>query len=121
MTKNYPIMVAGLCPDLWRNRITRVVNSGSRGQGTTQIIQQSCSAGDPNKIINGIFVPTIAIPSAGSYGTQFNRDLEGDSAMNSSGATTQNNQGHSHFSATSIRELGKRYYYYYTVENARII
>ena len=114
MTRNYPIMLAGLYPDRWRNRVTRVVNNASNSLVMTRLIQQTCSNGDPNKIVNGIFVPTVEIRSSGSY--NFNHALTGDSSMDSSGNIVSENNTNSHFSATSIRELGKRYYYYYTVE-----
>jgi len=43
----------------------------------------------------------------------FNRRLEGDAVMNTSGNITRENSGNTHFSATSIRELGRRYFYFY--------
>lgn len=59
------------------------------------------------------FVITTAIrPPTASYG--FNHHLEGDSGPDSKGKIREN-RGAVHFSASSNRELGKRYFYFYNM------
>ena len=117
----YPIMLGGLNPDRIVNRITNVpITPYSFFSEMSRIISEVSNEKLPNnKTINpyyipkSIFIPTGALSNTGSY--NFTRKLEGDSNMDASGNIIHNNTGQSHFSATSNRELGKRYFYFYNM------
>lgn len=94
---NVPILMGGLSPDLYRNRVTRVENSSQ--------------AKLMSSFIRDTVVPSIssckfvsAEPMSG-----FNRFLQGNSFMDSRGTIIGRNDN-VHFSATSQREFGKRYF-----------
>lgn len=98
----YPIMLGGLCP-------ARSLSSYSIEM--SRIISEVSNRGDINYISKSIFIPTGALSNTGSY--NFTNKLEGDPDTDASGNITSMNSGVSHFSASSNRELGKRYFYFY--------
>ena len=118
---NVPILVGGLCFDTFRNRITGSVNTTS----SLYTMNNNLST-LPNTISNCKFVRTDPWGGSSPYTTY----LEGDNSTTTTidpitGVTTVtfdppaagvsnygqgNNTGKIHFSATSQRELGRRFY-----------
>jgi len=95
---NVPILLGGLCPETYRNRITgKTTTSGFSNM--TSFIKNTIVP----SISNSYFVSAEPI-------TGFQRYLEGDNVLDSSGNEIQANTGNYHFSADSQREFGKRYY-----------
>jgi hypothetical protein len=97
-SSNVPILMGGICPDVYRNRITGVESPNSAMKAMSYYIRDS-------------IVPTVnncrfvsAEPMTG-----FNRFLQGNSFMSNNGRIIGSNDN-IHFSATSQRELGRRYF-----------
>jgi hypothetical protein len=114
---NFPILVAGMCVGqnyFNNNRITGSHNGREKEGAYTFRINMnsylSTMVTTLNREIRNVrFVPTINIP-----GTPFPNVLQCDSTINSNGRIINENNEENHFSATSQRELGKRFYYYFT-------
>ena len=102
---NIPVLIGGLCPDTYRNRILKKIDKNSNYYKMTRFLEFSVVP----SILNSRFVP--AEPILNSKYTNF---LEGDSLMNSNGEEITKNTGNIHFSATSQREFGKRYHYIFS-------
>jgi hypothetical protein len=98
----YPIMLGGLCP---------ARSASSYSIEMSRIISEVSNRADTNYIPKSIFIPTGALSNTGSY--NFSNKLEGDSIKDVNGNIIELNSGVSHFSASSNRELGKRYFYFY--------
>ena len=93
-----PILMGGLCPDNYRNRVTGVITPNSY-KTMSDLIQNTIVPSIPNCR----FVSTEPTPTFPTY-------LQGDAQMNASGNIVAQNQQNIHYSATSLRELGKRYF-----------
>ena len=106
---NVPILMGGLCPDGYRsNRGPTATTDTSRNMYLMNILMRDTitNRAHANYIANTYYVSTD--PIAGSPFTNY---LEGDSTKDASGNVITENHGSIHFSATSQREFGKRYYY----------
>lgn len=101
-SRNVPILMGGLSPELVYNRINHTLKSGmSETNNMTSFIQNRVVP----SISNAHFVPSGPIPGS----SRFTDYLEGDNEINSAGTTVQINRTHVHISATSQREFGRRY------------
>lgn len=112
----FPILLGGLSYDKQWNRITGVKMDGLNARGQRTEYRQEMSEliselSDPNDIY---FIPKSAFVSS-DYFTFLPR-LEGNSVMDASGdeTYTYGSDGNHHFSATSMRELGRRYFFFFT-------
>ena len=105
----YPILLGGLCYDKQFNRITGVRNPAEFRQEMSKLISEVSNPNDPNYIPKSAFVSS-------DYFT-FSPRLEGNSIMNESGTEvdTYGDDGNHHFSASSMREFGRRYFYFYNI------
>lgn len=104
---NVPVLIGGMCPDTYRNRITRI----ERPTSTTKIMTEFIKNRVVPSITNCKFVSAEPMEPL----SRFNRYLEGNSNMNAEGRVTDMKDGkinddNVHFSATSLREFGKRYF-----------
>ena len=97
-SSNVPVLIGGLSLESHRNRITGVF-SNSPSKRFNDFLQSNVVPTIPNCR----FVPSGPMPG-------FNRYLEGDSEMDANGQITKINRTNGHFSATSQREFGKRYF-----------
>ena len=105
----YPILLGGLSYDKQFNRITGVRNPAEFRQEMSKLISEVSNPNDPNYIPKSAFVSS-------DYFT-FSPRLEGNSIMNESGTEvdTYGDDGNHHFSASSMREFGRRYFYFYNI------
>ena len=105
----YPILLGGLCYDKQFNRITGVRNPAEFRQEMSKVISEVSNPSDPNYIPKSAFVSS-------DYFT-FSPRLEGNSIMNAIGTEidTYGDDGNHHFSASSMREFGRRYFYFYNI------
>lgn len=112
----FPILLGGLAPDAWINRITNARFPTANSDAMTFLIQKVSNPSDPDYIIKSSFVPSFSIPPP-TGGNNFNYRLQSDNELDSRGVTVpgQEGTGVSHFSATSMRDFGKRYFYYYNL------
>ena len=109
----YPILLGGLSLDQSENRVTRRRLTGNNKE-MSQLISEVSNPTDPNYIEKSAFVSSDSLPNVGQPIYDFNRRLEGNSIMDLSGNII-NTDDNTHFSATSYREFGKRYFYYYNL------
>jgi len=105
----FPILLGGLSYDKQFNRITGVRNTREYRQEMSELISEVSTPTDENYIPTSAFVSSDRLAIAA-----FNRRLEGNSVMDSRGRIVGEDDN-SHFSATAIRELGKRYFHYYNL------
>jgi hypothetical protein len=107
----YPILLGGLCYDKQFNRITGVrVNDGRQyRKEMSELISEVSNPSD------SYYIPKSAFVSSDYF--TFSPRLEGNSIMDASGVEVDNygDDGNHHFSATSMREFGRRYFYYYNI------
>ena len=105
----YPILLGGLSYDKQFNRITGAINSTEFRKEMSNLISELSNPSDMHYIPKSVFVSS-------DYFT-FSPRLEGNSIMNASGVEvdTYGDDGNHHFSATSMREFGRRYFYYYNI------
>ena len=106
---NVPILMGGFCPDGYRSNRgpTATTNTEANLYKMNTLIKDTITnPRHANYIANTYFVSTDPIPES-----PFTNYLEGDSTKDASGRDIRTNHGHIHFSATSQREFGKRYYY----------
>jgi len=107
----YPILLGGLCYDKQFNRITGVrVNDGVEYRNEmSQLISELSNPSDTYYIEKSAFVSS-------DYFTFLPR-LEGNSIMDANGSEvdTYGDDGNHHSSATSMRQFGKRYFYFYSI------
>lgn len=106
---NVPILMGGLCPDGYRsNRGPTATTDTSRNMYLMNILMRDTitNRAHANYITNTYYVSTDPIARS-----PFTNYLEGDSTKDASGNVIKGNHGSIHFSATSQREFGKRYYY----------
>jgi hypothetical protein len=110
----FPILLGGLPYDQEFNRITARKNPTQFIKDFSDLISEVSKTTDSSYIEKSAFVSSDRL-TVGGPRYNFNRRLEGNSIMNASGNVIDNygDDGNHHFSATSIREFGKRYYYYY--------
>jgi len=112
----FPILLGALTPDSWINRITNERIPTSNFDNMTFLIQKVSNPTDPDYIPKSNFVPSYSIPPpTGTY--NFNYRLQSDNELDSTGVAIRGKEGSgaSHFSATSMRDFGKRYFYYYNL------
>jgi hypothetical protein len=115
-TYQFPILLGGLTPDTWINRITHARFPAANSDTMTFLIQKVSNPSDPDYIIKSSFVPSFSIPPpTGTY--NFNYRLQSDNELDSKGVNIPGKEGSgvSHFSATSMRHFGIRYFYYYNL------
>jgi len=105
----FPILLGGLSYDKQFNRITGVRNTREYRKEMSELISEVSTPTDKNFIPTSAFVSSDRLSIAG-----FNRRLEGNSVMDSRGRIVGDDDI-SHFSATDIREFGKRYFHYYNL------
>jgi len=105
----FPILLGGLSYDKQFNRITGVRNTSEYRKEMSDLIKEVSTPTDENYIPTSAFVSSDRLAIA-----SFNTRLEGNSIMDSSGRILGDDDN-SHFSATAIREFGKRYFYYYNL------
>jgi hypothetical protein len=103
----YPILLGGLSYDKQFNRITGAAIPNEYRREMSQRISELSNPSDIYFIPKSAFVSSDSLTVGG-----FNRRLEGNSVMDASGNIVGYDDNN-HFSATSARELGKRYYFYY--------
>jgi hypothetical protein len=104
---NVPVLIGGMCPDTYRNRITRI----ERPTSTTKIMTEFIKNRVVPSITNCKFVSAEPMEPL----SRFNRYLDGNSQMDAQGRVTDMKDGkiyddNIHFSATSLREFGRRYF-----------
>jgi len=113
-SSNVPILLGGLSPELVRNRKDyKFIANYNQDKDMTYFIQNSVVPSIPN----AYFVSSSPIPNS-----PFNTYLEGDNELdsngnpykNSTGTIIRNNRAFFHLSASSQRNLGKRYYYIFS-------
>lgn len=106
---NVPILMGGLCPDTYRSNRgpTGFTNTSASMYLMNSLMRDTITnRAHANYIANTYYVSTDPI-----IGSPFTNYLEGDSTKDASGNDITGNHGSIHFSATSQREFGKRYYY----------
>jgi len=103
----FPILLGGLSYDKQFNRITGVITQGQFRKEMSELIKEVSNPTDTYNIPKSAFVSSDTLSEGG-----FNRRLEGNSVMNSTGRILGQDDN-SHFSATAMREFGRRYFYYY--------
>jgi hypothetical protein len=105
----YPILLGGLSYDMQFNRITGARTSNEFRHEMSKLISEVSNPSDLNYIPKSAFVSS-------DYFT-FSPRLEGNSKMNASGIEVDNygDDGNHHFSASSMREFGRRYFYFYNI------
>ena len=114
----FPILISGMClgQNYYNNqRITGNVNGKPKVGSYTYRI-------DMNTYLSNVLVPYLNsnisnvryVPTDIINGTEFTNVLQCDSTIDSNGKIIEKNNDINHFSATSQRELGKRFYYYFT-------
>jgi hypothetical protein len=99
---NVPILMGGMCPDTYRNRITKNINQASNLKFMSEFIK--------NRVVPSITNCKFVSAEPMEPLNRFNRYLEGNSQMNAQGKVTDAKDDNIHFSATSLREFGKRYF-----------
>ena len=105
----YPILLGGLSYDKQINRITGVREPTQFRKEMSKLISEVSNPSDP------YYIPKSAFVSSDYF--TFSPRLEGNSIMNASGIEVDyyGTDGNHHFSATSMREFGRRYFYYYNI------
>jgi hypothetical protein len=104
----YPILLGGLSYDKQFNRITGERNPTEFRKEMSKVISEVSNPSDP------YYIPKSAFVSSDYF--TFSPRLEGNSRMDASGNIIDTyGDGDHHFSATSMREFGRRYFYYFTI------
>jgi len=116
----FPILLGGLSYDAefyresHRLRGTRIQNPNRQYRSQmSAVISEVSKPEDPYYIEKSAFVSSDVLPISG-----FNRRLENNQSISSTGNYfwhTSISDGVGHFSASSMRELGRRYFYYYNL------
>jgi len=109
----FPILVTGMCVGQNYFNNERITGNGKPGAATDRIdmnryLSTECVPYLNSNITNVKYVPTDIIG-----GTTFSNVLQCDSTIHRDGRIKERNNELNHFSATSQRELGERFYYYY--------
>jgi len=99
---NVPILMGGMCPEMYRNRITRKISQTSHFKLMSEFIK--------NRVVPSITNCKFVSAEPMEPLNRFNRYLEGNSQMDAQGKVTDAKDDNIHFSATSLREFGKRYF-----------
>jgi hypothetical protein len=123
----FPILLGGLCLDVQFNRVTGVRNIESKRQDMCTIISELSNPSDTHYIPKSVFVSSDYF----TFSPRLESNTELDASGNSVGVryadgkffscasadpkVREQCEDNTHFSASSNRELGKRYFHYYKI------
>ena len=111
-SSTFPILVTGMCVGkfYYNNHLISSIPDANRTPiRMNTYLSTTCVPYINSNISNVKYVPTNALTT-----DPFTNVLQCDSTINSNGTVINQNGGPNHFSATSQRELGKRFYSYYS-------
>jgi hypothetical protein len=107
----FPILIGGLSYDIEINRKTGMPVRGKRVISFSNLMSEISNPTDLFYLEKSAFVSSGPILSL----SNFARKLESNAIYNAAGQFIPYYEDNVHFSASSMREFGKRYFYYYNL------